>query len=51
MGECGEIVSALSGVKNAIDAAATMPEPPEEWAFEDVYGDRDIIAAIGGGLR
>jgi TPP-dependent pyruvate/acetoin dehydrogenase alpha subunit len=38
-------------MENAIDAAAAMPEPPAEWAFENVYGDRDIIAAIGGGLR
>jgi len=38
-------------LENAIDAAAAMPEPPEEWAFEDVYGDRDIVAAIGGRLR
>jgi TPP-dependent pyruvate/acetoin dehydrogenase alpha subunit len=38
-------------IETAIDAAAAMPPPPEDWAFEDVYSDRDIIAAIGGGLR
>jgi pyruvate dehydrogenase E1 component alpha subunit len=44
-------VAVAARMEKAIDAAAAMPEPPEEWAFEDVYGDRDIIAAIGGGLR
>jgi acetoin:2,6-dichlorophenolindophenol oxidoreductase subunit alpha len=34
----------------AIDAAAAMPEPPDEWAFEDVYSEPEIIASVGGGL-
>ena len=35
----------------AIEAAEAMPEPPLEWALEDVYSDQDVAAAIGRGLR
>ncbi len=38
-------------MERAIAAARAMPEPPEEWAFEDVYSEPEIIAAVGGGLR
>ena len=38
-------------MERAIEAARAMPEPPDEWAFEDVYSERSVIAAIGGGLR
>jgi TPP-dependent pyruvate/acetoin dehydrogenase alpha subunit len=38
-------------MERAIDDAAAMPEPPDEWAFEDVYSEPAVIAAVGGGLR
>ena len=40
-----------SRMERAIEAARAMPEPPEEWAFEDVYSEPAIVAAVGGGLR
>lgn len=41
--------AATERMTRAIDAAAAMPEPPDEWAFEDVYSEPEIIAAVGGG--
>jgi pyruvate dehydrogenase E1 component alpha subunit len=43
--------AAAKRLELAAEAAAAMPPPPEEWAFEDVYSEPQIIAAVGGGLR
>src|SRR5207244_103110 len=53
-GGLGVAVAALEELERAVVArmeravaeAAAMPEPPEEWAFEDVYGEPEIIAAV-----
>ncbi len=42
-------------VKERIDAAIAWadaePEPPVEWAFEDLYADPATLAAFGGAVR
>ena len=38
-------------VAAAVNAAEAMPEPPTEWALEDVYADPETLAAFGGSLR
>lgn len=38
-------------VERAITWAEQQPEPPTDWAFEDVYADPATLAAFGGAIR
>ena len=38
-------------IETAIEAAEAMPDPPLEWALEDVYSDPAVLEVVGGGLR
>ncbi|MGD0863714.1 MAG: thiamine pyrophosphate-dependent dehydrogenase E1 component subunit alpha [Candidatus Limnocylindrales bacterium] len=38
-------------IEHAIQWAEEQPEPPLDWAFEDVYGDSAVLQAFGGRVR
>ena len=38
-------------IAKAIEWADAQPEPPVEWAFEDLYADAATLAAFGGTVR
>jgi TPP-dependent pyruvate/acetoin dehydrogenase alpha subunit len=50
-----EMDAIAARVKERIDAAISwadaQPEPPVEWAFEDLYADSATLAAFGGAVR
>ncbi len=41
----------LERIERAIAWAEQLPEPPGEWAFEDLYADPATLAAFGGTVR
>ncbi len=38
-------------IDGAIAQAIAQPEPPLEWAFEDLYADPATLTAFGGTIR
>lgn len=50
--EIARIESAITErVAEAVEAAEAMPEPPTEWALEDVYADPATLASFAGVLK
>lgn len=41
----------IERIERAIQWAEAQPEPPVEWAFEDLYGDPATLLAFGGQVR
>jgi TPP-dependent pyruvate/acetoin dehydrogenase alpha subunit len=50
--ELNEVDAAVvKHIEEAITWAEAQPDPPLEWALEDVYGDPSILLALGGQIR